>query len=284
MALVQLLQATDMGSLPAFGGGDSIVAEDTTHFGIIDGTSHNSYASVEGIDLAYDIFDDIKSGTILTVALDTSDSDLIPNVVVTNLAYQPHGDINFGNDLHANFVAALQIVMSGNDFVVGSAGSDHIIGYGGNDIVHGGGGGDAIDGSGGGDTLFGDAGNDVLIGGPGRDVLIGGGNLDRFDFNATAESKPGAAQRDVINDFHRTQHDRVDLSSIDADTTKGGNQGFVFIGADSFAHYHATHPTVHGMVRFSGGVLQANVNANLAADMEIQVKGLASMAPGDFFL
>ena len=38
------------------------------------------------------------------------------------------------------------------------------------------------------------------------------------------------------------------------------------------------------MVRFAGGVLQANVNASLAPDLEIQVKGVGSMAHGDFFL
>lgn len=134
------------------------------------------------------------------------------------------------------------------------------------------------------DTLRGAAGNDRLVGGGGRDVLFGGGGLDRFVFNATVESRPGLLHRDVIADFHRSQHDRVDLAAIDADTTKAGNQGFVFIGADTFAHYHATHPTVHGMVRFSGGIVQANVNANLAPDMEIQIKGMTSMAPGDFFL
>src|SRR4029079_18936874 len=132
------------------------------------------------------------------------------------------------------------------------------------------------------DILFGDVGNDLLIGRPGKDILVGGANLDRFDFNATAESRPGAALRDIITDFKRAQHDRIDLSTIDADQRPGhgGNQGFAFIGADTFAHYHSTHPGVYGMVRFAGGVLQANVNASLAPDLEIQVKGLASMGQG----
>ena len=139
-----------------------------------DGTTHDSYASVAGIDLTYDGADDIEFGTVLTLVMDTSDPDLIPNIVVKNLAYQPHGDINFGNDLHINFVAALQIVMSGNDTVVGSNGGDYINGYNGNDVMHGSGGGDIMDGNPGNDTLFGDAGSDLLGGGVGRDVLIGG--------------------------------------------------------------------------------------------------------------
>src|SRR5262245_15026498 len=110
MAFVELLQATGMTALPAYSSGTTkVVVENTTHFGIIDSIEKDSYASVEGIDLVYDGADDIKFGTVLTLVLDTSDEDLIPNVVVQNLAYHPHGDINFGNDLHINFFAALQI-------------------------------------------------------------------------------------------------------------------------------------------------------------------------------
>ena len=52
-----------------------------------------------------------------------------------------------------------------------------------------------------------------------------------------------------------------------------------FIGSDSFAHYHAVHPSVIGMVRFAGGIVQGNVNANMAADFEIKV---AATAPADW--
>ena len=56
-----------------------------------------------------------------------------------------------------------------------------------------------------------------------------------------------------------------------------------FIGADTFAHYHSLHPAVLGMVRFAGGLVQANVDANLAPDFEIQMT-VASMVAGDFVL
>lgn len=144
----------------------------------------------------------------------------------------------------------------------------------------------ALTGGAGPDKIDGGAGADRLTGGPGKDTLIGGASVDRFDFNSIAESRPGAVLRDVITDFKRLEHDRIDLSTIDADQRPGhaGNQGFVFIGTDSFAHYHATHPTVFGMVRFSGGVLQANVNSSLAPDLEIKVSSVSAMASGDFFL
>jgi hypothetical protein len=46
MAIVQLLQATDMLNLPAFGGTTSS-DPGTTHFNIFDVTNENSFASVE---------------------------------------------------------------------------------------------------------------------------------------------------------------------------------------------------------------------------------------------
>ena len=100
--------------------------------------------------------------------------------------------------------------------------------------------------------------------------------------NTIAESVKGAS-RDLISGFSHGQHDRIDLSTIDANASRAGNQAFAFIGHDSFVHYHAIHPGVIGMVRFAGGIVQANVNANLAADFEIKVTGSALVA-ADFVL
>ena len=59
---------------------------------------------------------------------------------------------------------------------------------------------------------------------------------------------------------------------------------FVFIGAESFAAYRAAHPTVIGMVRFSSGLVQANVDGNLAPDLEIKLNGAMHLSSGDFLL
>jgi hypothetical protein len=67
-----------------------------------------------------------------------------------------------------------------------------------------------------------------LRGGLGKDILTGGGGPDHFDFDAIAESVIGP-KRDVIRDFHDSQHDKIDLATIDANTGKPGNQPFVFI-------------------------------------------------------
>ena len=111
---------------------------------------------------------------------------------------------------------------------------------------------------------------------------MGAAGAGRFDFNALAETAKDA-NRDLINGFSHGQHDDIDLATIDADMTHAGNQAFAFIGHDSFVHYHATHAGVIGMVRYAGGIVQANVDANLGVDFEIKVTGSALVA-GDFIL
>jgi Ca2+-binding RTX toxin-like protein len=145
------------------------------------------------------------------------------------------------------------------NIINGNAGKNTLSGLGSSDVVNGGGG------------------NDVLIGGFGRDTMNGGAGLDRFDFNAPIDSPRGIA-RDVINGFSRLQHDRIDLSTIDADTSANpGNDVFKFIGTQAF---HGGG----GEVRFAGGIVQADINGDKIADLEIKVSGLGAMLGTDFIL
>jgi Ca2+-binding RTX toxin-like protein len=173
---------------------------------------------------------------------------------------------------------------SGATFSIGTQ-AETLQGTTGADLILGGALNDTLRGLAGKDQLNGGTGNDVLFGGVGSDVLIGGPGQDRFVFNSGLESPTGAG-RDLIRDFVRSQHDQIDLRPIDADQrlTHLLNQAFVFIGADTFAHYHAAHPSIIGMVRMAGGIVQGNFNANLIADFEIKVVGLASMVSHDFLL
>jgi hypothetical protein len=167
--------------------------------------------------------------------------------------------------------------------IVGTAGSDTI------DATHHpagktspGPGHDGIFGLAGNDMLKGLGGGDVLVGGAGRDTLYGGAAGDSFVFTRAVDST--VANRDAIMDFSHAAGDRIDLLGIDADLTKAGNQAFVFIGGDTFAHYHARHPNIEGMVRYAGGVVQGNVNANLAADFAITVHSATVLHANDFVL
>jgi serralysin len=115
---------------------------------------------------------------------------------------------------------------TGNDTYTGTRFSDRISGNGGNDALSGGQGNDIIKAG---------AGNDRLTGGIGADDLWGNTGADIFTFKSTADSTVAAAGRDTIFDFSLAQNDKVHLASIDANTLKGGNQAFEFIGTRGFS-------------------------------------------------
>lgn len=139
------------------------------------------------------------------------------------------GDMLYGND--------------GNDIISGDSGKDRLYGGNGNDLLNGGAGNDQLQGNAGNDRLSGGAGNDLIIGGAGNDQLQGGTGVDTFrftnyaDFGGFTPAQPFFG--DLIRDFNRFEIDKIDLHSLDANSTIGGNQDFTFIGT---AALHANTP------------------------------------------
>jgi serralysin len=88
--------------------------------------------------------------------------------------------------------------------------------------LKGGGGSDTLFGGGGADTLKGGNNADFLHGEAGADVLEGGGGSDVYVFSALADSAPDAA--DTIAGMKA--NDWIDLSPVDADPDKPGDQAF----------------------------------------------------------
>ncbi|MGE3294049.1 MAG: right-handed parallel beta-helix repeat-containing protein [Geminicoccaceae bacterium] len=128
-----------------------------------------------------------------------------------------------------------------------------------------------------GDVLKGDGDDNWFQGGLGKDSLTGRGGRDLYDYDGTAESRPGA--RDVIKDFaHLT--DKLDLMGIDADTTVAGNQTFHWVGTDPLSG--------PGEVGFftSGGntIVRASTDADGASELEIQLTGIKTLTATDFYL
>jgi hypothetical protein len=140
-----------------------------------------------------------------------------------------------------------------------------------------------IDGWTGNDRIVGGPSGERIDGGRGIDTLAGGGGADTFVFDDAADSAAGA-NRDVITDFHHTQHDLIDLSGIDANTALANDQAFHFIGKQTFAHYHHTHPGVAGLVRFAGGVLHGEVGGHPVVDFDIQLTGVTHLYAADLIL
>ena len=167
----------------------------------------------------------------------------------------------------------------GHDVLHGGGGHDTLRGGGGNDVLNGGAGRDDLQGGSGEDVLNGGSGRDRLQGGTGRDVLTGGADADIFFYAAVAESRPGAASRDVITDFQRGQ-DRIDLGAIDTDPHRRGDQDFVWIGQRAFGGGDEVR-----FQRQDGGILvQADIDGDRRADFEIFLYGLRSLSASDLDL
>ena len=147
----------------------------------------------------------------------------------------------------------------GNDNLDGNIGNDRVMGGEGDDILNGG------------------RGNDTVIGGLGTDSLSGGKNADKFEFNDITESVVGAG-RDVIINFHHSQHDQIVLSGIDAEQRDRRGPGLrSMLGPADFT-------SVAGELRFADGVLQGDVDGDGTADFEVELTAVTALVRGDLIL
>jgi Ca2+-binding RTX toxin-like protein len=181
----------------------------------------------------------------------------------------------------ANNVERLELLGAGDLNGTGNTLDNTLVGNSGANILSGDNGNDYITGGAGNDTLNGGAGNDTLIGGAGSDILNGGTGNDRFDFDLVSHSPAGPALRDSIVGGFSHGFDLIDLSTIDANTLAGGNQAFSFIGSAAFSG-------VAGQLRYSNYngtvIIDADVNGDSTADMQILVAGTNFMAGTDFIV
>lgn len=114
------------------------------------------------------------------------------------------------------------------------------------------------------DFLLGGSANDTLVGGHGSDTMAGGEGSDVFRFDAVNDSRPG--DTDVIRDL--TDSDIVDLSGIDADVHKNGNQAFAIVSSFS------GHAGELRVVYDSGSdttFIEGDVNGDGSADLRIEL-------------
>ena len=167
---------------------------------------------------------------------------------------------------------------SGHDRLYGGTGNDRLYGSSGDDWFYGSSGLDAIYGESGADRIYGDSGNDSITGGTGRDIMFGGSGSDRFIFKSRSESGTTSSKRDVIADF--TRGDKVDLSYLDANTTRSGNQKFTFV-----SHFTGRPGELQWDENSKGFMVSGDVNGNGVADFSIQLNtNLSSLRSSDFIL
>ena len=138
-----------------------------------------------------------------------------------------------------------------------------------------------ITGGSGNDVLDGAAGNDKLDGGGGADRLLGGLGADQFVFTKYASSTVAATGRDTILDFARTHGDKINLSAMDADVTRSGDQAFKFIGSASF---HDKAGELRYEIRGSDTFIYADKNGDGKADFSVMLDRGLAMIGSDFIL
>ena len=168
---------------------------------------------------------------------------------------------------------------TGNFAGTGNTLDNDIFGGSGTDTLSGLDGNDELRGETGADTLLGGDGDDLLIGGIGADTSTGGAGADSFRLSTQYESGLGASA-DRIADFGPGT-DLIDLGSVDADTSTGGNQTFAFVGTAAFSN------TAGELRYFDDGTdtwVQADANGDGAADFEIALTGVLTLAATDFIL
>ena len=109
------------------------------------------------------------------------------------------------------------------------------------------------------DILSGLGGNDALRGDAGADAL-GGGGADDMSIAARRQRAPCNSTRDLILDF-QVGRDRIDLSAIDANTGRRGDQ-LRAVGQAAFTapgQLHWNYAFVNGVEHT---ILEGNVNNN----------------------
>jgi 6-phosphogluconolactonase (cycloisomerase 2 family) len=136
--------------------------------------------------------------------------------------------------------------------------------------------GDKIFGNIGTDTINGLGGDDFIDGGAGQDFYKGAKGADRFVFSLATDTAVGAT-RDVIQDFHHNQHDRINLAAIDAKEGPAGNQAFHFIGHHQFSGKA-------GELRFAKHVVSGDTDGDGIADFQIGIVGNVDLVKADFVL
>ncbi|CUH76671.1 calcium-binding protein [Tropicibacter naphthalenivorans] len=188
----------------------------------------------------------------------------------------------------------------GNDTLTGGSGLDRLVGGNGDDNMdggadfdrlYGGNGADTLNGGTGNDSLWGGNDDDLLMGGDGDDRLFGGVGVNEFDgglgrdiyyaqagediliFRDAAESATGAA-RDVVYGYDVGQ-DQIDLAAVAPGV-------LTYLGTSAFS---GTANEVRIIEYTSGStVVQVDVNADGASDMELMVYRVQGLTEDDFVL
>ena len=170
--------------------------------------------------------------------------------------------------------------MDGDDVLFGREGDDVLDGGAGNDVLGGGDGKDILNGGLGDDTVNGGAGDDVLRGGGGCDVLSGEAGADIFQFCA-GDLSTDLGKTVTIADFSRTDGDRFDFTSYDANTTTKGVDPFAFIGTAAFSKQAGELRIEKNAGRW---IIQGDTDGDGVADFAVATLSKIQFVKSDFLI
>lgn len=132
---------------------------------------------------------------------------------------------------------------------------------------------DYLSGSGDANLLDGGEGDDILVGSAGADLHRGGAGADLFLYRSALEAGHGVRGRDRILDF--SHEDRLDLSLIDANLSRPGDQPFAWIGDREFS--------APGQLRYSvlngQGLLKGNALGSSSPEFTLVLEGGFQLDP-----
>jgi Ca2+-binding RTX toxin-like protein len=126
---------------------------------------------------------------------------------------------------------------------------------------------DTLTGGRGDDSIAAGSGDDVITGGRGGDLLSGEDGADTFIYGALSDSGHHG-QFDLITDLD--DGDTIDLSALDANTAKAGDQAFHIVTAFSG---HAGELVLTYNADSDLTTLAVDVNGDSKADMAVQIAG-----------
>lgn len=129
------------------------------------------------------------------------------------------------------------------------------------------------------DRIFGTRAPDYIYGGDGGDRLEGNGGADAFVFKQASEST--ARAMDVILDFSQREQDVIDLSRVDADRARLGNQDFDFIGGRAFG---GDAGEVRTYRQHGDTFVKADVDGDRIADLVVRLDDAVRLTADDFIL
>ncbi|SFR96669.1 M10 family metallopeptidase C-terminal domain-containing protein [Sphingomonas jatrophae] len=210
------------GSLSAFD-----IAQLQERYGVHEAATGNTTYTLDDVDAAGTFYQTIwDTGGTDTIRYDGA-RDARIDLLAATLDYTPTGGgvVSYVDDIHGGYTIANDVVIEN---ATGGAGNDALLGNSAKNVLTGNAGNDALLGREGNDRLYGGAGEDTLTGGTGLDLLFGGAGNDVFLMELDEPANKRKFTLDVIGDF--AKGDRIDLSGIDANLNRDGDQAFTMAG------------------------------------------------------